>query len=235
MENKHLKQLLKNLRTMYLLIKRFIDLLIALVSLVIFTPLLFPIMVLLRLTGEGEVFYLQERVGLNNKPFKILKFATMLKNSPSLGTGDVTIKNDPRVLPFGGWLRKTKINELPQVFNVLEGTMSIVGARPLMNQSFNQYSDEVKRVIYNTPPGITGIGSIIFRDEESIIAKSKLAPREFYESYIIPHKGQLEVWYQKNKSISIDLCIIFLTAWTIIFPKSKLVNNLFKTLPKRPF
>lgn len=133
------------------------DLIIAFIALLIFSPLLIPIMIILKLTGEGEVFYLQERVGKNNKPFDIWKFATMVKNSPSLGTGDVTIKNDPRVLPFGQWLRKTKINELPQILNVLFGSMSIVGARPLMSQSFNQYSDEVKEVIYNTPPGITGL------------------------------------------------------------------------------
>lgn len=220
---------------MYKILKRVLDLFIAIIALVIFLPLLLPIAILLRLTGEGEVFYLQERVGHRNAPFNIWKFATMLKNSPNLGTGDVTVKNDPRVLPMGSFLRKTKINELPQIFNVLNGTMSIVGARPLMKVSFDMYSQEVKDVIYSTPPGITGIGSIVFRDEESIIDKSGMPPREFYEKFILPYKGQVEIWYQQNKSLWLDLKIIFLTAWVIIFPSSQLTNSFLKGLPKRNF
>jgi lipopolysaccharide/colanic/teichoic acid biosynthesis glycosyltransferase len=220
---------------MYRLLKRVLDLIISFISLIIFSPLLIPVIILLRVTGEGEVFYLQERVGQKNKPFNIWKFATMLKNSPSLGTGDVTVKNDPRVLPYGKLLRKTKINELPQIFNVLMGNMSIVGARPLMAQSFNQYNDDVKKVIYDTPPGITGVGSLIFRDEESILDQSDLPPREFYENFILPYKGELEIWYQKNKSILLDIQIIFLTAWAIVFPNSELHYKIFKGLPERNF
>ena len=220
---------------MYRISKRILDILIALFALILFSPILIPIAILLKLTGEGEVFYLQDRIGYKNRTFKIWKFATMLKNSPSLGTGDVTVKNDSRVLPMGKFLRKTKINELPQVINVLIGNMSIVGARPLMAQSFSQYSDEVKNVIYNTPPGITGIGSIVFRDEESIIDKSDMPPREFYEKFIIPYKGEVDTWYQNHKSLFLDIKIIFLTAWVIIFPESNLMSKFFKDLPKRPF
>lgn len=220
---------------MYFIVKRIMDVVIAGISLIIFLPLFIPIILILKFSGEGEVFYFQERIGKKNRPFNIWKFATMLKNSPNMGTGDVTVKNDPRVLPIGKFLRKTKINELPQIINVLIGEMSIVGARPLVDVSFNQYSDSVKKVIYNTPPGITGIGSLIFRDEESIIDKSELPPREFYEKYIIPYKGEVEVWYQNNKSVFLDCKIIFLTAWSILFPKNNLTNKLFKTLPKRPF
>lgn len=220
---------------MYRFLKRILDLVVAAVALIIFLPLFIPIMIILKLTGEGEIFYLQERIGYKNKPFKIWKFATMLKNSPNMGTGDVTVKNDPRVLPMGQFLRKTKINELPQIFNVLGGSMSIVGARPLVDISFNQYAEEVKKVVYNSPPGITGIGSLVFRDEESIIDKSDLPPREFYEKYIIPYKGEIEMWYQRNKSIWLDIQIIFLTAWVILFPKSDLHLSIFKTLPKSSF
>lgn len=220
---------------MYRVFKRIIDLFIASVALLVFSPLLIPVMIILKLTGEGEVFYLQERVGQYNKPFHIWKFATMLKDSPTMGTGDVTVKNDPRVLPFGQWLRKTKINELPQVLNVILGSMSIVGARPLMSQSFEQYPDDVKRVIYDTPPGITGIGSIIFRDEESILDNSEMPPREFYEKFVLPYKGEVEVWYQKNKSTFVDLMLIFITAWVILFPNSNIIYRVFKDLPKRPF
>jgi lipopolysaccharide/colanic/teichoic acid biosynthesis glycosyltransferase len=219
---------------MYLLLKRILDLIIAVVTLFIFSPLLIPIMVLLRFTGEGEVFYLQERIGQNNKPFNIWKFATMLKNSPNMGTGDVTLKNDSRVLPFGNWLRKTKINELPQIFNVLNGTMSIVGARPLVDVSFNMYPPKVKELIYNSPPGITGIGSLIFRDEESIIDTSDMNPREFYKQNILPYKGTVEVWYQQQQSIIVDIKIIILTAWAIIFSKSELTYRIFPDLPPKP-
>ena len=219
---------------MYRILKRIMDLIIAGLATIVFAPLFIPVMIILKLTGEGEIFYLQERVGQNNKPFNILKFATMLKNSPNMGTGDVTVKSDPRVLPFGKFLRKTKINELPQIFNVLMGNMSIVGARPLVDVSFNQYNDKVKKVIYNTPPGITGIGSLIFRDEESIIDNSDMEPRAFYEKFIIPYKGELEYWYQNNKTIFKDIQIVFLTAWSIIFPSADLAHKWFKNLPERP-
>jgi lipopolysaccharide/colanic/teichoic acid biosynthesis glycosyltransferase len=220
---------------MYRIIKRSFDILIALLALIICLPLFIPIIIILRLTGEGQIFYLQDRVGQGNKLFPIWKFATMLKNSPNLGTGDVTIKNDSRVLPMGKFLRKSKINELPQIINVLNGTMSIVGARPLMPQSFEQYAPFVKQVIYASPPGITGMGSLIFRDEETIIDRSGMDPRYFYENFILPYKGNLEVWYQNNKSILLDLKIIFLTAWLIIFSDSKIVEKTFKDLPKRGF
>ena len=211
------------------------DLIIATVAFIIFSPLLIPIAIALRFSGEGEVFYFQERVGLNNKPFDIWKFATMLKNSPNIGTGDVTVKNDPRVLPMGNFLRKTKINELPQIINVFNGTMSIVGARPLTRISVDMYSPDVQEVIYNSPPGITGIGSIVFRDEETLIDKSGMPAREFYEKFILPHKGNLEKWYQVNKSLYVDIMIVFLTAWVIVFSKSNLVYKVFPDLPKRSF
>ena len=220
---------------MYRIVKRIIDLVISIFSLIILLPFLIPIIIILRCTGEGQVFYFQERIGYNNHPTNIWKFATMLKNSPNMGTRDVTLKNDPRVLPFGRWLRKTKINELPQIINVLNGSMSIVGARPLVDISFNQYQPNVKKVIYNSPPGITGIGSLIFRDEESIIHKSKMDPRTFYEQYVLPFKGDVEVWYQNNQSLWTDLKIIMLTAWVIFFPKSDLVYSWFPSLPKRNF
>jgi lipopolysaccharide/colanic/teichoic acid biosynthesis glycosyltransferase len=220
---------------MYPILKRLLDLVIALVALIVFLPFLLPIAILLRLTGEGKVFYLQERVGYKNKLFNIWKFATMLENSPNIGTGDVTVKNDPRVLPMGGFLRKTKLNELPQIINVFNGSMSIVGARPLMKPSFDMYNAEVKKIIYNTPPGITGIGSLIFRDEESIIDKSGMEPRAFYGKYILPYKGEVEIRYQFNKSLWLDIQIIFLTAWVIVFKTSNLPYKILKGLPNRSF
>ena len=131
---------------MYLFIKRFFDLLFSLVALVILAPLLIPIMIILKLTGEREVFYFQKRIGHKNREFDIWKFATMKKDSPNIGTGEITLRNDPRVTNVGRFLRRTKINELPQVFNVLVGDMSIVGPRPLMKKSFELYNPEVQKI-----------------------------------------------------------------------------------------
>jgi lipopolysaccharide/colanic/teichoic acid biosynthesis glycosyltransferase len=220
---------------MYFIIKRLGDVLVSSIALVILLPLFIPIILILRLTGEGEVFYLQDRIGYKNKSFKIWKFATMLKNSPNIGTRDLSLKNDPRILPFGKFLRKTKINELPQLLNVLFGDMSIVGPRPLMLAGFNSYNESIKNKIYNFKPGLTGIGSIVFRDEDAIIANSKLPPRVAYESIILPYKGELEMWYQKQASILLDIKLIFLTAWNILFPSSELYKKWFKDLPPRPF
>jgi lipopolysaccharide/colanic/teichoic acid biosynthesis glycosyltransferase len=193
-----------------------------------------PIMLLMRLTAEGEVFYFQKRVGFKNQPFDIWKFATMLKNSPNMGTGSLTLRNDPRVTPVGKWLRITKVNELPQVINVLNGTMSLVGPRPQVMNDFMAYSEEIRKVINNVKPGITGIGSIIFRDEEKLLSATDMPPHDFYREHIAPYKGALELWYQKNASIGTDLKIIFLTAWQILSPESELVYRIFKDLPARP-
>lgn len=183
------------------------------------------------LTGEHEVFYFQKRIGYKNKPFKIWKFATMYKNSSSIGSKEITVRNDPRVTKFGRILRMTKINELPQIINVYKGEMSIVGPRPLMEVSFNLYPAKVKKLIYNSKPGITGIGSLIFRDEEKIISEA-VDPKRMYAS-IYPYKGELELWYLRNASLLTDIKIIFLTAWGIFFPENNLGLKVFKSLPKK--
>ena len=219
---------------MYKIIKRFFDFLSSLIALLILSPLLIPIVIALMLTGEGYVFYFQKRIGYKNQYFDIWKFATMLKNSPNMGTGSLTLRNDPRVTPVGKYLRKSKINELPQLINVLLGSMSVVGPRPQMEVDFKAYSEEVQKVIYNVKPGITGIGSIVFRDEEKIISESDLPPREIYEQLIAPYKGKLEIWYQKNISFYTDFMIIMLTIWAILFPESDLHFKVFKDLPERP-
>jgi len=223
---------------MYALIKRTADIFISSIMLLILSPLLIPIIIGLKLTGEGYIFYKQKRVGYKNKPFHILKFATMLKNSPNMAGGVLTSKNDPRITPMGGFLRKSKINELPQLINILRGDMSFVGPRPVMPVSFDTYPDDVKRVIYNVKPGLTGIGSIIFRDEEALIIEVKEQggdPWDFYKNQIYPFKGKTEQWYQQNASLVTDLKIIFITAFVILNSKSEIVYDLFKTLPKRPF
>ena len=220
---------------MYKFVKRFFDLVLSAILLIILLPLFIPIIIGLKLTGEGEIFYFQKRIGFKNKNFFIWKFATMLKNSPNIGTGYITLRNDPRVTPMGAFLRKTKINELPQIINVLKGDLSVVGPRPLVDKTFNIYSTEIQNKIYNVKPGITGIGSVIFRDEEKLISESKMNPQEYVQQYIVPYKGDLEMWYQKHVSFYTDFMIIFLTAWVIVFPSSEMPYKVFKSLPKRPF
>lgn len=217
---------------MYQFFKRIIDILIALIALLLLSPILIPTIIILFFSGEREVFYFQKRIGQRGKAFFIWKFATMVKDSPNIGTGEITLRNDPRVTKFGAILRKTKINELPQIFNVLKGEMSIVGPRPLMEVSYNIYSKEQQDEIYKSKPGITGVGSLIFRDEERILSAAA-DPREMYNS-IFPYKAALEIWYLKNAGIYVDFLIIFLTAFAILFPKKNPVNVVFKSLPIRP-
>jgi lipopolysaccharide/colanic/teichoic acid biosynthesis glycosyltransferase len=215
-------------------LKRVVDIILSFVAIIIMSPLMFPVILGLLITGEHYVFYLQERIGYKNKKFKIYKFATMLKNSPNIGSGLHTKLKDPRILPMGGFLRKTKINELPQLFNIFLGSMSIIGPRPLVDKTFEPYSDIVKKNIYNVKPGLSGIGSIIFRDEEKLLSNSTIPINEFYSKYISPYKGDLELWYQKKISFYTDFMIIFLTIWVVLFPKSSLVFKVFKDLPKKP-
>jgi lipopolysaccharide/colanic/teichoic acid biosynthesis glycosyltransferase len=220
---------------MYALIKRLLDILLSLIVLTILLPLFIPIIVLLSLTDEREIFYTQKRIGLHNKHFNILKFATMLKNSPNMGTGSITLRNDPRVTTIGKYLRITKINELPQIVNVLRGDMSLVGPRPLVDKTFAAYSEDVRKIIYNVKPGITGIGSIIFRDEEKLISEAQLPPYEFYSKVIAPYKGELEMWYHNHFSLWTDFKLLFLTIWVILFHTSNLPYKILKGLPKRTF
>ena len=214
--------------------KRFFDIVSSFLAILVLFPLLLPVMIILRFTGEGYIFYNQKRVGKGGVNFNLLKFATMLKDSPNMAGGDITMGRDPRVLPFGRFLRKTKINELPQLFNILKGDISVVGPRPLTPNNYAYYTEEVKKAISSLKPGLTGIGSIVFRDEESILANSPKSPLDCYREDISPYKGELEIWYRSNQSFITDMKLIFLTAWVIVFPESGLYEKILKGLPERP-
>ena len=213
--------------------ERFFDILFSGFTLLVLSPLLIPIVIILKLSGEGEVFFSQERMGKDGKPFKLFKFATMLKDSPSLGTGTVTMKDDPRVLPVGKFLRKTKINELPQILNIFFGDMSIIGPRPLTQETFSSYSDTTQAIIKQVRPGLSGVGSIIFRGEEEIMHGAN-ASVDFYDNFIAPYKGALEEWFFANKSLNIYFKAIFVTIWVVLFPKTKAHWKIFKGLPVPP-
>ena len=157
---------------MFKTLKRLIDFLAALTGMLLLSPVLIITTIVLKLTGEGKIFFTQQRVGHKNKEFKIWKFITMVSNAQHAPNGAVTGKNDMRITPIGHFLRNSKIDEFPQLFNVLNGDMSLVGPRPLMRDpDFNNYPPEVQETIYNVRPGITAIGSVVFRDEAALITQ----------------------------------------------------------------
>lgn len=210
------------------MIKRAMDLTFSALMLIALSPVLIITMILLRFTGEGEIFFLQERIGYRGKKFNITKFATMLKSAAFMKAGDYTIQNDPRVLRVGRILRKYKLNELLQLWDVLRGEMSFVGPRPQIPRIYNNYPPSYKSVIDRVRPGITGVGSLVFRDEERILSESN--DRDFcYKKLIIPYKSELEQWYADNNNVILDISLILLTIWYVIFPRSK---ALWKIVPK---
>jgi lipopolysaccharide/colanic/teichoic acid biosynthesis glycosyltransferase len=214
---------------------RFFDIIFSLIAIIILFPFMIPIMVILKLTGEHYIFYRQKRVGRYGREFDLFKFATMLLDSPNLPGGYFTYKDDPRLLPLGKFLRKAKINELPQLLNILMGQMSIVGYRPLVRKGYEAYSYEIKQRIYNSKPGLTGLGSIVMRNEEEIMQKiDENRKDDFYNDVILQYKGNLEVWYMENNNIPNYFKIIFITALVVLKPSSALWKRVFKNVPPLP-
>lgn len=216
------------------LLIRFFDILLSGIALIVLTPFLIPIIIILKFTGEGEVFYLQERVGKDGKIFKLIKFATMLKNSPNIGTGLITVKDDPRVLPFGKFLRKTKINELPQLLNIIKGDMSLIGPRPQTKRCFNAFPPYIQDIIIKVKPGLSGIGSIVFRDEERLLEQNEDERIKFYDEVIAPYKGELEKWFMNHQNLYTYFMLIFLTIWVVLFSESNIYRRIFSDLPEVP-
>jgi lipopolysaccharide/colanic/teichoic acid biosynthesis glycosyltransferase len=214
-------------------IVRILDVCISCLIIIALLPILIVVVLVLKITGEGEIFYLQKRMGFAGIEFNLIKFATMLKNSPQIGAGDVTIYEDPRVLRFGKFLRKTKLNEIPQLWNVIIGEMSLVGPRPLTKKTFDYYHSDAQRLITRLLPGLTGVGSILFRDEEKFL-KNHADPALFYKSHIAPYKGSLEIWYYHNRNIKLYLTLILATGWSIFYPSSNILHRYFNDLPKIP-
>ena len=157
----------------------------------------------------------------------------MVKNSPNIGTGTVTIKNDPRILPLGGILRKTKINELPQLINIFNGDMSVIGPRPQTKRCFDAFSDSAQKDIMNVRPGLSGIGSVIFRNEENMM-HANADPDLLYDTVIMPYKGKLESWYAKNSSVVNYILLIALTVYVILFRSTRFIFWCYPSLPRPP-
>lgn len=212
--------------------KRTLDIFLSGMAIIILGPLLLLIAVILRFTGEREIFYRQERVGRGGETFPLLKFATMLKDSPNLPGGDITTGNDPRVLPVGRFLRKTKLNELPQLWNVLHGDMALIGPRPLTPRIYDRFPDNYKTAIRPLRPGLSGLGSVYFRNEEALLADASDRQR-FYVEVIQPYKAELEIWYARHRSMWIDLKLVFLTLLAVAVPSLN-PTRFFRNLPPSP-
>ena len=213
--------------------QRILDIVLSGAALLLLSPVLLMIIFILRFSGEGEIFYKQNRVGKGGQRFGVFKFATMMKNSENMGTGTITVKNDPRVLPFGRVLRKTKVNELPQLLNIFLGDMSVVGPRPQEERCFNAFPERSQEEIIKVRPGLSGIGSIVFRDEEELM-HAATDKDHFYDSIVMPYKGLLEEWYVANYGLPSYFFIIFATVWVVLFPTSSIIWRLFPELPKPP-
>ena len=213
---------------------RIFDLVLVSLALMVLFPLLTMISLILKFTGEGEVFFLQERIGKSGKKFKLIKFATMLKNSPHMGTGTVTVNGDPRILFVGSILRKTKINELPQLINIILGDMSLIGPRPVVPEHFAHYPADIRSKVVTVKPGLSGVGSIFFRMEDSILELHD-DPVFFYSEIISPFKAKLEEWFVENLTFKLYLRLIYLTLIAVINPNSNCFkSSVFDSLPKPP-
>jgi len=212
---------------------RFFDIFFSGIAIIILLPFMIPVMIGLKLTGEHDIFYGQIRIGKGRKEFKLWKFATMLRNSPNMTGGLYTSKNDPRMLPMGKFLRKTKINELPQLINIFCGQMSIIGYRPTVKEHFEGYPEECKVILEKSRPGLSGIGSIVFRNEEEILQNFD-DKKSFHQNVIAPYKAALEVWYVKHKSLCLYFKLIFMTVAAVFNPSSNKWKTSFKDLPAVP-
>jgi lipopolysaccharide/colanic/teichoic acid biosynthesis glycosyltransferase len=209
------------------------DMLFAVIGLLCAVPMFVVLLPLLRFTGEGEVFYRQRRIGRGGRAFGMLKFATMLKTSAAMGAGELTLSADPRVLPLGRFLRKSKLNELPQLLNVLFGDMSFIGPRPQTERYFQAYRVEDRDLIMLVRPGLSGVGSIVFRDEEAIFARVA-DPLVFDRDVVMPYKGGIESWFVLRRSVGLYLELILITIAVIVFPRSVWRTRLLSRLPPPP-
>ena len=193
--------------------KRIFDIIFSLIGIILLLPLFIIISLWIMIDSKGGVFYIQQRIGKNGKPFGLYKFRTMYVDSDKKGLLTVGGR-DPRVTKAGYWLRKYKLDELPQLFNVLKGDMSIVGPRPEVKKYTDLYTEEQRKVL-SVKPGITDYASIEYVDENEVLAKSS-NPEKTYIEEIMPHKLELNKKYILNKGLITDLKIILLTIKKII-------------------
>lgn len=216
-----------------LLLIRCFDFIFALAALLVLSPLLVLVALILRFSGEGEVLYHQVRIGKGGCEFHLHKFATMKKNSPAMGAGELTLPHDPRVLPVGRFLRKTKLNELPQLWNIIVGDISLIGPRPQTRRYYECFRPEYRVWIDRIRPGLSGVGSILLRDEESLLARVH-DPMAFDDLVITPYKGEVEHWFAMNQSVALYFELILTTMLVVILPSAGLHQRLLRRVPEPP-
>lgn len=191
--------------------KRAFDILCSFLGLTVLSPVLLVVSVLVAVTSPGGVFFRQERIGKDGKPFRIFKFRSMRKDNAGL---KITTGNDNRITPVGRFLRKSKIDELPQLINVLVGDMSFVGPRPEVADYVNLYTPYQRQVLL-VRPGITGLASIRFRNENDLLTASD-DPNRTYVEQIMPRKIDLDLEYIPHASVFYDIKLIFQTFAVVI-------------------
>ncbi len=195
------------------MIKRAFDLIASAIGLIVLSPVLFGIAAVIKCGSRGPVFYRGVRVGRGGRTFRIFKFRTMVANADKIG-GASTADDDPRMTPIGKFLRKRKLDELPQLINVLAGEMSFVGPRPEVEQYVDMYTEQ-ERQILTVRPGITDFATLWNPDEGAVLAGSP-DPERTYLEWIRPEKIRLQLEYVRRQSFATDLKILFLTARTLI-------------------
>jgi lipopolysaccharide/colanic/teichoic acid biosynthesis glycosyltransferase len=193
------------------MLKRAFDLVIALLGMIILSPLFAVVAVLIKLDSPGSVFFQGPRVGKAGRPFKIVKFRTMVQNAARLGPG-ITLSGDPRVTRIGRWLRRAKIDELPQLWNVVCGEMSLVGPRPEDPRYVTLYTDEQRRIL-SVRPGITSLASIQSRHEEALLPAGDV---DTYVQSLMPAKLKIDLEYLDHQTFFSDICVLLRTAFKII-------------------
>jgi len=189
--------------------KRLFDLCAALAGLVVLAPLFLLIVILIKRDSDGPVFFRQTRIGLRGEPFRIHKFRTMA-TEPSAKDLQITVGADPRITRTGRWLRNYKLDELPQMIDVVRGKMSLVGPRPEVPKYVEHYPPEVKQIVLSVRPGITDNASIAFRDESDILAQADDPEREYIEK-VMPGKLEYYLRYVEQRSMAGDIVIILRT------------------------
>ena len=190
------------------IIKRVCDFILSLIGIIVLSPIFIIVSIAIKLDSRGKILFLQKRVGRYGKEFNIYKFRTMVSNAEKLGK-QITVGNDNRITKVGAFLRKYKIDELPQLFNVLKGDMSLVGPRPEVPKYVKLYSDEQKKVL-NVRPGITDMASLRYKDENEILGKVD-NPEEYYINVIMRDKLKLNLEYIEKSNIFFDLYLIIKT------------------------
>jgi lipopolysaccharide/colanic/teichoic acid biosynthesis glycosyltransferase len=213
--------------------KRMFDLLIVLPSLVLLSPLFLSIAMCVKVTSPGPVFFRQRRVGWHGRIFEICKFRTMVVDAATHGP-KVTAANDPRITPLGRLLRRTKLDELPQLINVLVGNMSLVGPRPQVPKFVQHYPEHVRAIVFAVRPGITDPAAIAYRHEEELLAYAD-DPERSYIDRILPHKLSLYVQYIRRQTLLTDLWIILQTFGCLVKPRRRPTPSVVSAAPKPLF